>query len=87
MQRGRPRGSPPVCWSFGEAFDMKSHPEVEVNLARTRKEHKSLLHWTRLLASAEPLQPLPRGRVELPGKAGRSLVAVLDGGQLAEERL
>ena len=35
----------------------KSHPEVEVNLARTRKEHKSLLQGTSVTRSGDRREP------------------------------
>ena len=45
-----------------------------MNVARSRKEHKPYLRWTRLLASAEPLEPRPRLVVELACEALRTLL-------------
>ena len=42
-----------------------------MNVARSRKEHKPYLRWTRLLASTQPLEPCARFVVELAGEAAR----------------
>src|SRR5438034_11681110 len=45
-----------------------------MNVARSRKEHKPYLRWTRLLASTQPFEPRSCLVVELPSKAARPLL-------------
>src|SRR4051794_5773881 len=65
----------------------KSHPELEVNLARLRREHKPHLQGSRLLASAKTFEACPRVRVELVGQPAGRLPDRARRDEVVEERL
>src|SRR5689334_195350 len=65
----------------------KSHPEVEVNLARSSRKDKAYLQRTRLLASPQPFQTRSRLLVELVGEAAGCCGTLRAGVEVAEEGL